>query len=243
MLSKIIYLMKNVVNKSKFIVTGIKKETADVITIYLSPTTHGLDYKAGQYVTVYLDKNKNSHGKFYTISSSPAEKTLALSVKKIGQFSSALHNLKIKDIVYLSGPFGCFYPEIEMSHVVFLAAGIGVTPFLSVMKDYSDKNIKKEIDLYYTNKSFQDIAFCEDINELAKNKSLRVHYHLTRDQSKQKLISNYERIKAENIKKELGGFTDKYFYICGPITFVSDLRKQLLKLKVKEDCIFTESFY
>lgn len=235
--------MKNIINKSKFIVSRIKKETVDVVTIYLSPVGQRLVFKAGQYVSVYFDKNNNSHGKFYTISSSPSEKCLALSVKNIGQFSSALHSLKIKDSVYLSGPYGWFYPETKMNNLVFLAAGIGITPFLSILKDYTDKYIKKEINLYYTNKTFQNVAFLKEINQFAKNNFLQVHYYLTRDNTKHKLIPKYERIKVENIKKELGTLTNKNFYICGPIVFVSDIRKQLIKLKVKEGCIFTESFY
>lgn len=235
--------MENIINKSKFIVSRIKKETTDVVTIYLSPVGRSVVFKAGQYVSVYFDKNNNSHGKFYTISSSPSEKYLALSVKNIGQFSSTLHSLKIKDLVYLSGPYGWFYPETNMNNLIFLAAGIGITPFLSIVKDCVDKNIKKEIDLYYTNKTFQDVAFLKEINRFAENNFLQVHYHLTRDNTKHKLISKYERIKAENIKKDLGTLANNNFYICGPIAFVSDMRKQLIKLKVKEDNIFTESFY
>lgn len=235
--------MQKTANKSKFVVSHIKEEAKDIITIFLSPTGNSLAYQAGQYVAVYLDKNDNIPGKFYTISSSVSEKHLSLSVKKIGQFSSSLHNLKVKDSVYLSGPYGWFYPETEMNNVVFLAAGIGVTPFLSIMKDYANKNIKKEIDLYYTNKTFQDIAFYEDLNMLVKGNPWRVHYYLTRDTNKRELISKYQRINIKDIKTELTPLKDKNYYICGPISFVSDMRKQLKRIKIKEECIFTESFY
>jgi len=235
--------MQKTANKSKFLVFKIKKETEDIITIFLSPIGKSFTYQAGQYVAVYLGKNDNIPGKFYTISSSTSEKYLAISVKKIGQFSSAMHNLKVKDIVYLSGPFGWFYPEIEMNKVVFLAAGIGVTPFLSIMKDYANKNIKKEIDLYYTNKTFQDVAFYGDINNLTKNKPWRVHYYLTQSKTKHELISKYQRIKVSDLKKDLTNLKNKDYYICGPISFVSDIRKQLIKLKIKDCHIFTESFY
>jgi ferredoxin-NADP reductase len=202
-----------------------------------------LVYKAGQYVSVYFDKNKDSQGKFYTISSSPSEKYLTLSVKKTGRFSSALHNLKIKNLVYLSGPYGWFYPETEMDHLVFLAAGIGITPFLSIIKDNADKNVKKKITLYYTNETFKDVVFLKEINQFVKNNFLQAHYYLTRDNIKHKLISKHERIKAENIKRELTTLANNNFYICGPIVFVSEMRKQLIKLKVKENNIFTESFF
>jgi len=235
--------MQKIVNKSKFVVSHIKKETKDIITIYLSPVNKAFTYLAGQYVTVYFNKNKDTHGKFYTISSSPSEKYLALSVKKVGQFSSSLHNLKIGNLIYLSGPYGYFYPETNTNNLVFLAAGIGITPFLSIVKDYADKKIKKEIDLYYTNKTFKDITFYKNLNKLAKNNFLRVHYYITREKIKRESICNYKHIKINNLKKELINLKNKTYYICGPIDFVSDMRKQLIKLKIKEKQIFTESFY
>jgi len=235
--------MKKPANKSRFIVTNIKKETPDVVTIFLSSSGQKLTYKAGQYVAVHLDKNKDSHGRFYSISSSPLEKELALTVKKIGQFSSALHNLKIGDAVYLSGPYGWFYPEMEMKHVVFLAAGIGVTPFFSILKDHAKHSLKQRIDLYYSNKTFQDITFYDEINKLTKIDLLEVHYHLTRDSLRDKLINGHKRISVDDVKKDLGHLKGKSFYICGSIGFVSDLRKQLLSAKVREDSIFTESFF
>jgi ferredoxin-NADP reductase len=235
--------MQKTAIKSKFLVSHIKKETKDIITIFLSPQGKNLAYQAGQYVAVYLDKNDNIPGKFYTISSSTSEKHLTLSIKKIGQFSSSLHNLKAKDPVYLSGPYGWFYPEKEMNNVVFLAAGIGVTPFLSIMKDYANRNIKKEIDLYYTNKTFQDIAFYEDLNKLTRDNPWRIRYYLTQDTTKHKLVSKYQRINIKDINDDLASLKNKNYYICGPISFVSDMRKQLKKFKVKEARIFTESFY
>lgn len=236
--------MEKKVNKSKFIVHRIKKETKDIVTIFLSPTKKGFKYTAGQYVAVYLDKNKNSHAKFYTISNTPSEKFITLSVKKIGNFSSALHNLKVGDAVYISGPFGWFYPKEDMDKLVFLAAGIGIAPFLSIIRDCEDRNIRKQIYLFYTNKTFEDIAFHKDIDKIAsKNNALKVHYCLTRDKLKHESIDRYERIDAKYIKKESNGLADKNFYICGPISFVSDIRKQLLKCKVNEKSIFTESFF
>ena len=235
--------MKRAVDKSKFIVADIKKETADVVTLYLAPAGKRLDYKAGQYVAVYLDKDKDSHGKFYTLSSSPTEKIPTISVKKVGQFSSALHNLKIGDSVYLSGPYGCFYPETGVGHAIFLAAGIGVTPFLSILKYYKDKGISQKIDLYYTNKTLLDTAFCEELKTLNQGNYWKLFSFLTRDRSGNRSDDNYKRIKAGDIKKGSGRLDGKDFYICGPISFVSDLRKQLLVAGVREERIFTEAFF
>ncbi|MCX6701754.1 MAG: FAD-dependent oxidoreductase [Candidatus Zambryskibacteria bacterium] len=236
--------MENRINKGQFIVNRVKKETEDVVTIFLSATDKTFTFQAGQYVSVYLDKDKNSQAKFYTISSAPEEKKITLSVKKIGNFSSALHNLKVSDPVYLSGPFGWFYPNKDMDNLVFLAAGIGIAPFLSIIKDCQNKNIKKKVDIFYTNKTLDDISFFEDMNKIAeKNDKLKVHYCLTRDKVKNEFIDRYERLDIKYLKEKLGDLTNKNFYICGPISFVSDFRKQLLVSEVKEENIFTESFF
>lgn len=222
-------------NKLQFIVHKIKRETEDTITVFLFPENKKFDFEAGQYMSVYLDKDKNGQAKFYTISSAPSEKFIALSVKKMGNFSTALHNLKVGDSVYLSGPYGWFFPKPEMDELVFLASGIGITPFFSTIKDYQYKNIEKQIDIFYTNKTKKDIAFYNDLNKIVqKNDKIRVHYYLT---------ENEKRMDVMYIKEKIGNFKNKNFYICGSIGFVSDFRKQLLGHKVQEENIFTESFF
>jgi len=236
--------MQKTVNKSKFVVSKIKKEADNVITLFLSPKEKNIAYTAGQYVLVSLNKDEDIHGKFYTISSEPSEDLLALSIKKVGSFSSALHNLKINDVIYISGPYGSFYPTPEMNDLVFFAAGIGITPFFSVIKDIIKRKVESRVRLFYTNKTLRDISFFKEINKLAsKNPLLEVFYHLTRDTSSHELIKSYKRININQVQEELKDLRNKNYYICGTIGFVADTRKQLLKKKVKEENIFTESFF
>ena len=234
--------MKKAEIKHKFFVKNIKKETADVSTFYLSPEKGEFDFTAGQYVALYFDNDKDSQGKFYTISSSPGEALLALSVKKMGHFSSAIHKLKRGDPIYLSGPYGCFFPTLEMESVVFLAAGIGVTPFLSVLRDHQNNNIRQKIDLYYTNRVLADAVFLEELKDFKNHLPYKFCHFLTRDSSSSD-FSNPGHIKISDIKKGSEQFAGKHFFICGPIGFVSDMRKQLLSSGVQEENIFTEAFF
>ena len=233
--------MKPAETKHKFFVKNIKKETADVSTFFLSPEKEEFDFTAGQYVTLYLNNDKESQGKFYTISSSPGEPLLALSVKKIGHFSSAIHKLKSGDPVYLSGPYGWFFPTSGMESVVFLAAGIGVTPFLSILRDHQNNNIRQKIDLYYANRVLADAVFLEELKAFKSHLPYKFCHFLTRDSSSD--FSNQGHIKISDIRKGSGQFSGKYFFICGPIGFVSDMRKQLLSSGVQEEHIFTEAFF
>lgn len=219
--------------KSEFKVSKIKKETDDVVTIFLSGEKFA--FTAGQYVTVYLDQNPNSHGKFYTLSNALHEEPISISVKKIGSFSSALHDLKEGNSIYLEGPHGWFYPKEEAETAVFLAAGIGITPFLSVIKDYAKKGIKKNINLFYSNKTIEETCFQNELNNLVQNNDwLTIDYFLT---------ESGLRLNADYIKQKLKNLNNRNFYICGSVSFVVDMRRDLLKHQVKEENIFTESFF
>lgn len=234
----------NLLNKSKFLIDEIREDTHDVITLFLAPTEKELNYKAGQYVLVTLEDNPSSHGKMYTISSAPSEERVSLSIKKVGKFSGALHDLQVGDAAYISGPFGHFYPTPDMQHVVFFAAGIGITPFLSVLKDAADKETTTRMTLFYSNKTLRDISFFDEITKLGeKLSSLTIHHYLTRDTTPHERVTAHERIEVAKIQDKLGDVCANNYYLCGAISFVGDLRKQLLAHGVAEENIFTESFY
>ena len=122
-------------HKFKCILASKEKEAEDVITLKFRIGRNSKpSFAPGQYVIVYLKGQSGPEGKAYTISSIPNDKFLAITVKKIGKFSTALHELKIRSVITMEGPMGYFFPEETDRELVFLAAGIGITPFLSIIR-------------------------------------------------------------------------------------------------------------
>jgi ferredoxin-NADP reductase len=236
-------------NNHKFNCKLISKtvETEDTVTLRFDVGEGGkLSFIPGQYVIAYIKGDFGIQGKAYTISSIPSDNLMALTVKKIGKFSSALHDLKIGSIVTMEGPKGSFFPDDKCKESVFLAAGIGITPFLSIIRAYTNDDMlgNRKIYLFYSNKTKEDISFFDEFNEIcSKNKNIKIFYHLTRQKIKDAHIKEFSRIDINGIRDKLTNLNNKDYFICGPIRFVLDMRRALLDEGVDEFNIHTESFY
>jgi len=221
------------------------KETENVMTLKFKPGQGEIfDFKAGQFSTFsFLDNRAEGKMRAYTISSLPTEKFLSVAVKKAGIFSSALHNMKIGEKIEISQGQGRFYPESSMKNLVFLSAGIGIAPFYAVIKDFYKQKSKQKITLFYSNKTKKEIVFFKELNKIAKNwPSLKIIYFITREQVKDKYISECCRINIQILKKYLKNLNGKYYFICGPKEFVLDKSKQLKDYGVKDEFIKVEAF-
>lgn len=231
-------------NKIEFILVDNKKEANDVVSLFFK-TVDDLKYEfiPGQYVEVKPPSIKG-HGKCYTISSVPGDETICLTIKRKGEVSSALIDMCIGDEITFDGPYGNFYPSENMNDLVMVAGGIGVTPFLSVIRSKLESGKNSRIALIYSNKTKGDIAFFDELNEMAKKYSqFEVIYCLTQENAVNPLISEYFRINKQIFERYTAPVNDKCYYICGSIGFVNDMWKLLKELGVLEEFIFTESFY
>ena len=245
--------MKNELNFQKnslFILKDKISEADDVVTLKFS-SSEAPPFTPGQFVNIYfLDDRCGGQGKPYSISSVPSDDFLNVTVKKVGGFSGALHDLKIGERVKISSPQGYFYPEDEMKDVVFLAGGIGITPFYSIIKNNFDNKTNKNIFLFYSNKTRNSAAFLNNLNNLAKNwLKLKVVNIFTRESAawRTKTLAaennEYGRINIKMLKKYLKDLDRKHYFICGSVSFVNDLWRELKKNKVEEDYIKVESFF
>ena len=202
-------------------------------------------FQAGQFIIVYfLDNRLGKTGKPYSISSSPRDKFLTITVKKVGVFSSALHKLKKGEQVKIIGPYGNFYPDESMKNLVFLAGGIGIAPFFSIIKDFYLKKSPEKIFLFYSNRTEKEIVFFGELNKIAGQwPGLKPIYFLTREKTREKIIGEYCRINIKILKKYLKGLKGNYYFVCGPKEFVFDLCQKLKNSGVSEKFIKTEAFY
>ncbi len=99
------------------------KEVERVLTLkFLSAKGKVFSFKSGQFVLIsFLNNRADRKIRAYSISSAPQEKFLAITVKKLGVFSSALYNLKIGNKIRISPPQGNFWPEESMKNLVFFS--------------------------------------------------------------------------------------------------------------------------
>ncbi|MBI2613708.1 MAG: FAD-dependent oxidoreductase [Candidatus Levybacteria bacterium] len=230
-------------NEAKyFYLNFIKKEgiARDVFTFYFDRVKRRsvgkLNFLAGQYVHIYLPViNEKSRGnsRMFTIASSPLEKDYISIVTKKGNsiFKKALFNLKPKTSVKFYGPSGSLViDEAKKSSYVFLAPGIGITPFRSIIKYVSQKDLNIPIVLFASFSKKEEVLFSTELTSISKTyPNIKIVYALN-------------RINEELIKKYVRNINKHLYYIVGPALAIADLEEVVSGMGVESWKIFLEDF-
>lgn len=212
-----------------------KKELPNIFSLILEKPK-GFNFYPGQYLDVELPV-KDEYGKTraFTISSSPTEGFLMITPKKgTTLFKKMLEKLTAGDTLKTSHPAGTFTLD-ESQPAVFIAGGIGITPFRSMLKWAVDQKIKTPITLIYSN-SDNNFLFKKELNLWQKQlPNFKIHY----------IISS--KVGRLNKEKLLQLVPSPYtlvpiYYLAGPPGLVYDLQKVLLDLGVDSSNIRIESF-
>ena len=158
-----------------------KLEATDTYSFYWEPEKP-VNYLPGQYFYFTLPKmgkpDYRGQTRDFTLSSSPTEGNLLRFTTRIrdeSEFKQTLIRLKIGSFIEAEGPNGTFIvDEKETSRLpagrqVFIAGGIGITPFRSIIRYQIDKNLSAKIILLYSNTTPDLIAFEKELNSWIKN--------------------------------------------------------------------------
>jgi ferredoxin-NADP reductase len=208
-----------------------------------------LSYLPGQYMewTVpHAQSDSRGIRRFFTLASSPTEETIRLGVKFSqggSSYKKALQSLNQQTIVVGSQLAGEFtLPKNLNQKVAFLAGGIGITPFRSMIKYVLDKGEKRDIVLLYSNKTMEEIAYT-DIFSAAQSKGIRVFYTLT---GREHIPANWQgyvgRVDAAMLKQAIPDYQDRHFYLSGPHAMVQGYEQVLHQLGVKKSMIKKDYF-
>lgn len=194
----------------KYTIQVLKKiqETPQVLSCHCTKPG-GFTYIAGQYFFLSLEYNGQLLRKPLSFSSTPIENTINFS-KRISQsiFSQALMQLQPGDSVTIEGPLGNFTLPEKPAQLVFIAGGIGITPFRSMLLENARTNQYK-ITLLYGNNSGAEIIFKKELEQF------NVHHQLG------------NTITADFIKQSVPALNNQNFYVCGSPAMVTAICKIL----------------
>lgn len=209
-----------------------------------------LAFLPGQYMEWTLPhKNPDSRGnrRYFTIASSPTEDTLRLGVKFYPNGSSYKKSMATIDATtqlvgaQLSGDF--ILPKNTNQKLVFIAGGIGITPFRSMIKYLIDTKQKRPITLFYANKTVDEIVYVDVFNQAQEELGIHTIYTLT-DQAK--LPANWRgrvgRIDANMVTQEVPDFMKRTFYLSGPHKMVTAYKETLRSMGVPNKQIKIDFF-
>lgn len=197
------------------------------------------NFQAGQYMEWTLfQENPDSRGnrRYFTLASSPTEDDLRIGIKFYlngSSFKKLLFNMKAGNQIVASQLSGEFtLPKDPTKKIVFLAGGIGITPFRSMVKYLLDRKEKRNIILFYSNKRKDEIAY-KDLFDKAKILGVKTIYVNTE-------TSGY--IDEKMIRREVADFKQRIFYISGPHSMVDAFEKILKNMGVSSNQIKIDFF-
>jgi predicted ferric reductase len=223
-----------VVKKFKYNVDEVKKLNDKVVEIIMSPIGSKINFKAGQYIFIgFKGEGISTETHPFSISSGIFDEKLKITVKTLGEYTAQLQNLKAGSESITEGPFGVFsYLNTKNKNQVWIAGGVGITPFLSMAKSLTDNEYI--IDLYYCVNTKSEIVSLEDLTNIsAKNNNFKV-IPLCAD------TDGY--INSKVISDHSGNLLEKDFFLCGPPPMMKGARSQLLASGVHNNKIHSEEF-
>jgi glycine betaine catabolism B len=209
------------------------QEAKDTFSLWFEPVKR-FDYQAGQFLEWTLPHPKNdSRGirRFFTIASSPADGRIRLVTKsnpKPSTFKKALLAMQPGDEISVSSLEGEFVLPDDDRKLAFIAGGVGITPFLSMIQFLQDKKIKRDIVLFYANKAAEEIAF-KSFFEEAEGVGLKTVYVVT-ENPPAGWAGQTGFITPEMIQREVPDWKDRLFYVSGPEPMVMAYEKMLAKM-------------
>lgn len=227
------------------------QETEDIISFYFKSKDGSklIKHKAGQFLpfTIKTDNPKyKGITRTYSLSMKPNEDIYRISVKRVpnGLISNYLHdNLNIGDSIEAMMPCGIFTLEKYKKDkpIVFISAGIGITPLLSMF--YDSVNKLNNITFIQAVQNSKMQPFANDIKELSKMSKNKSYVFYSDPKEDEKLGVDYDFtgfINKEWIKDNLD--LNSQFYFCGPPPFMKVLNNALLELNVDQEDIHYEFF-
>jgi predicted ferric reductase len=216
-------------------VAEVRKERGDTWTLAMEPDRHpGFRFSPGQFgwLTLWGSPFKiTGHPFSFSSSAAAADGRVEMSIRNLGDFTSAIPDVPVGSRVYLDGPYGAFTIGNPADMHVLIAGGIGVTPMMSMIRTLADRGDKRPVILLYASKDWESITFREDLETLEARLNLTIVYVLQNPPIAWTGEQGY--ITAEMFKRYLPRpYESHEYFICGADVMTDAIEKALKELGV-----------
>jgi ferredoxin-NADP reductase len=201
----------------------------------------GFTFKAGQAIDLALidppEMDEKGTGRAFSIVSAPHEDELVIATRaRNSAFKRVLKALPIGARLRLDGPFGSLTLHGNRARTaVFLAGGIGITPFMSIIRQVQHEGLPQAIELVYSNRTPEDAAFLAELRQRTRGGGLRLTALMSD-------VPGGSRVEAKLLREVIARASQPVFYVAGPPGLVSGMRELLAALEVQDDDIKSEDF-
>lgn len=229
--------------RKPYVVEAVDSLARGVVELDLRPKGKGICWQAGQFV--YLTPMERSLAAGYreehpyTIASASGDEVLRIGIKAVGDATGALVNIQPGAEVRIEGPYGTFFeapgPNAPQRRQLWLAGGIGITPFVSGARDKL-KNAEAGPDacLFYLANRPERAYYLDELVQIAEAcESFTVHAHY---------MNEHGVITRDYLAGHCPDFAEREIYLCGPPGMIAHLLNLLRHEGVPADRIHTEAF-
>jgi ferredoxin-NADP reductase len=208
-----------------------KIEAQNSVTLTLKSNRHSKAFAAGQHINITAEIKGIRYTRSYSPSAVPNQSRQSgvfnITIKRMdgGKVSTWLvEHAKVGQVVELGAPFGEMTLSTAHQNHVFLAAGSGITPFISLIRDWLAQGAHGNMTLVYWAKTRAELCFVPELNSLnAKLDNFQVHYALTQEPLTH-AHELRERISKDLLKVAASDLDASAVYACGPAQFVERAR-------------------
>ncbi|MBU2065050.1 MAG: pyridoxamine 5'-phosphate oxidase family protein [Gammaproteobacteria bacterium] len=234
-------------------VTQIQQESQDIRSLFIQPLDKAaVAFTPGQHVPVRLRPSGEGAAlvRTYSVSSAPSDGHIRISVKAQGPASHYLHkHVQVGDVLEVRPPMGSFTLIEETERpVVLIAAGVGITPLLSMFRELAAQThqSQRQVHLFQSARTLEDLPFQAELKALQARDAERLHLHraLSRPGADAVAGRDFEiigRLDFAQVKARLP-LDDYDFYLCGPGGFLQSMYDGLRALNIVDERIHAEAF-
>ncbi|MHB1587943.1 MAG: ferredoxin--NADP reductase [Acidiferrobacteraceae bacterium] len=211
----------------------------------------GFGYKPGQAVDVTLVEppvtDATGQHRIFSLVSAPYENDLVVATRmRDSTFKNRLKAMAIGSNVQVEGPFGSLTLHHNRARpALFIAGGIGVTPFMSILRQAAQDRLDQHLLLVYANRRPEDAAFLSELMDLARRNK---HFHLVATMTAMhKSASPWDgergRVDESLLRRVAGELSAPIYYVAGPPAMVEAIRQTVHGIGVSDDDIRSEDFF
>ena len=211
-------------------------KVSDNVYSFLFHKEQDIHWQAGQYgLFRIIHKTIKNDTRPFSVSSAPHESVIRITTRigeQPSEFKKALLELKPGMKILMRGPVGAFYLQDDRP-TLFIAGGMGITPFLSMLKqvDAERGNTQKQLELLYAGGEFSHL-FKDELDDIAQRTSTKITYVESRDELQQEL---------QKVNDAYSGSGN--YFVAGPKAMVEDVAGSLRKAQVPKKRIFKDTFF
>jgi ferredoxin-NADP reductase len=228
-----------------------RKEAAAGTTSFYFEKPTGFTFRAGQYVSLAEidppETDAKGSTRTFSIASAPEEPEIMITTRmRESAFKRCLKTMKLGSKLTLEGPFGELVLHGDPSRpAVFLAGGIGVTPFRSILVSAARAKLAHRLLLFYSNRRPEDAAFLEELDKLqGVNPNYKLIGTMTEmEKDARSWHGESGRIGKEMILRYVPELAKPIYYVAGPPGMVLAMEEKLTDAGVNAEHIRIEEFF